>query len=357
MLVLKNRVAAARELLQRFDMDAILISDMKDIRYLSGFTGSEGLLLVGGDEMSLLIDFRYTSQAKAETTGCTVIEFREKKNTLASVISEQHIKSLGVQAEKVSVSFYNELVVHLSTIRFVLLGAEVALLRIIKDSREIEYLEKTAKLASKALLDIVQTLKPGDRERDIALRLEFAMRTAGADDTAFDFIVASGERGALPHGRATTKEICLGELVTIDFGALLDGYNSDETVTVAIGEPNEKQRQIYQIVKDAHDKALDAVRPGVTFQRLDSIARDHIAEKGYGDFFGHGLGHGVGLDIHEKPVVSFRNEEVVREGMVFTIEPGIYLPGWGGVRIEDLVVATPDGCRLLSAVPKDLMVL
>jgi Xaa-Pro aminopeptidase len=357
LLVLKNRVAAARELLQRFSIDAILVSDMKDIRYLSGFTGSEGLLLLAKAENFLLIDSRYTAQAKAETVGLTVYEFRDKKTALDSLLSERSLTSLGIQAERVSVSFFNDLVKHLPAVRIVQLGAEVALLRLIKDSREIESLEKTAKLASEALRNTLQSIHPGDTERDIALRLEFAMRSAGADDKAFDIIVASGERGALPHGRATSKPLCRGELVTIDFGALLDGYNSDETVTVAFGEPDEQQRKIYQIVKDAHDSAIDAVRPGVQCKDIDAVARDYIIRKGYGDYFGHGLGHGVGLDIHEKPVVSFRSEDVVLEGMVFTIEPGVYLPGWGGVRIEDMVVATSDGCRLLSRVPKDLLVL
>lgn len=357
--MLKNRVAAARELLQFFDIDAILVSDMKDIRYLSGFTGSEGLLVLAGAEIFLLVDSRYTVQAKAETqtTGLTVYEFREKKTALDSLLSEHGLMSLGIQAERVSVSFFNELVKHLPTVRLVQLGAEVTSLRVIKDSREIECLEKSAKLASDALRNTLQTIHPGDTERDIALRLEFAMRSAGADDKAFDFIVASGERGALPHGRATSKPLLRGELVTIDFGALLEGYNSDETVTVAFGEPDEQQRKIYQIVKDAHDSAIDAVRPGVRLMDIDSVAREYISQKGYGDYFGHGLGHGVGLDIHEKPVVSFRSEDVVLEGMVFTIEPGIYLPGWGGVRIEDLVVVTSDGCRLLSRVPKDLLIL
>jgi len=355
--VLKNRVAAARELLQRFDIDALLVSDMKDIRYLSEFTGSEGLLLLAGTETILLVDSRYTAQAQAETIGCTVFEYREKKTALASLLSEHGLRSLGIQAERVSVSFFNELVKNLPTVRLVQLGAEIALLRVIKDEQEITRLEKVARIASDALIDTLQTIQPGDTERDIALRLEFAMRTAGVDDKAFDFIVASGERGALPHGRATSKSLCHGELITIDFGALLDGYNSDETVTVALGEPNDQQRQIYQIVKDAHDRAFEAVRPGVRFKDIDSVAREYITQKGYGDYFGHGLGHGVGLDVHEKPVLSFRSEDVVHEGMVFTIEPGIYLPGWGGVRIEDLVVATSDGCRLLSRVPKDLMVL
>lgn len=355
--MLKNRVAAARELLERFEIDAILVSDLKDVRYLTGFSGSEGLLLVSAAEVTLLVDSRYTVQAKNETTGCTVVEFREKQTALETIVSGQGVTTLGIQAERVTVSFYNELRKHLPAVRIVQMGADLALLRVVKDPREIACLDNVAGIASEALLDILQTIKPGDTEKDIALRLEFAMRMAGADDKSFDSIVASGERGALPHGKATGKSIAHGEMITIDFGALLDGYNSDETVTVAFGDPDETQRKIYQIVKDAHDKAIDAVRPGARFKDLDSVARGHISQKGYGDYFGHGLGHGVGLDVHEKPVVSFRSEDVVREGMVFTIEPGIYIPGWGGVRIEDLVVATPDGCRLLSRIPKDLMIL
>jgi Xaa-Pro aminopeptidase len=161
----------------------------------------------------------------------------------------------------------------------------------------------------------------------------------------------------LPHGKASEKKILSGELVTIDFGAVYKGYNSDETVTVSVGEPDKRQREIYQIVKDAHDLALEFLRPGVTCKEIDAKARDHIEGKGLGRYFGHGLGHGVGIDIHEKPVISFRSETVVEEGMVFTIEPGIYLPGWGGVRIEDTVCVTGDGCRVMTKVCKDLLVL
>jgi Xaa-Pro aminopeptidase len=181
------------------------------------------------------------------------------------------------------------------------------------------------------------------------------MRERGADDRSFDFIVASGERGALPHGRASTKVLQRGELVTFDFGAVWDGYCSDETVTVSLGPPDSRQREIYRIVKEAHDLAIEAVRPGVPLRQLDGIARHYIDEAGYGNHFGHGLGHGVGLQIHEGPVVSPRSEAVAEEGMVFTIEPGIYVPGWGGVRIEDMVEVTADGCRVLTAVPKELI--
>lgn len=355
--MLKNRVAAAREFLQSFAVDAILVSDMKDIRYLTGFTGSEALLLLGGAEIFLLTDSRYTTQAETETSGCAVVEIKEKKAALAALAASEHFGSIGFQTERVSVSLHNELLQQMPDVRFAPMGAELASLRIIKDVQEIECLAKTAKLASEAFLGMLETIEPAGTEKDVSLRLEFALRTAGADDKAFDFIVASGHRGALPHGRATSKTLCRGELVTIDFGAVVDGYNSDETATIAIGKPDAKQREIYQIVKDAHDMALDAIRPGVKFCDIDLVARDYIARKGYGDYFGHGLGHGVGLDVHEKPVVSFRNEDVVQEGMVFTIEPGIYLPGWGGVRIEDMVFATADGCRLLTHVPKDLTVV
>jgi len=161
----------------------------------------------------------------------------------------------------------------------------------------------------------------------------------------------------MPHGKASDKVIEEGELVTIDFGAVYHGYHSDETVTVAVGSADTRQREIYNIVKIAHDMAMEAVRPGVSLKSLDDIARGYIADKGYGDYFGHGLGHGVGLEVHEKPVVSFRSDKNAEEGMVFTIEPGIYIPGWGGVRIEDTVVVTGDGCRLLTAVPKDLLIV
>lgn len=183
------------------------------------------------------------------------------------------------------------------------------------------------------------------------------MKNAGAEEKAFDFIVASGTRGALPHGKASDKIIAAGELVTIDFGAVYKGYFSDETVTFAVGRTDPRQEQIYSIVKDAHDLAMAAVKPGITFKALDALARDYITEAGFGSNFGHGLGHGVGLEVHESPTVSFRNDGVVEEGMVFTIEPGIYIPGWGGVRIEDTVAVTVDGCDVLTKVPKVLQVV
>jgi Xaa-Pro aminopeptidase len=357
MHVLINRLAAARAFLQRFGVDSILFTDLRDVRYLSGFTGSEGALLLGEDEVFLFIDSRYTTQAANEAGGCTIVEFRDKATAIASQVKEIGAGSIGFQGEHVSFSFHNDMLHVLPGLPLVALGPEIAALRSVKDCDEIEILTKTAAIASESFGDVVSMIRPGISEKDLALRLELALRTRGADGKSFDFIVVSGERGALPHGRASEKMLSYGELVTVDFGAILDGYASDETVTIAVGRIDERQREIYQIVKDAHDIAIEAVRPGVALKHLDAVARDYISDKGFGDFFRHGLGHGVGLDVHEKPVVSYRSEGEVLEGMVFTIEPGIYLPGWGGVRIEDTVCVTSDGCLLLTKVSKDLLIL
>ena len=264
---------------------------------------------------------------------------------------------VGIESEQMSVAFFNSLAGCLHDCELVPVGRELDDLRLVKDAEELSILGRSAEIASSSFLAILDKITPGAIERDIALALEFTMKGAGADEKSFDFIVASGLRGALPHGKASGKTIDKGDLVTIDFGVLYQGYHSDETVTLAVGKPDARQKKIYGIVKDAHDRAIAAVRPGVTLKELDVMARGHIEAKGYGSYFGHGLGHGVGLEVHEKPVVSYKSDGVVEEGMVFTIEPGIYIPGWGGVRIEDTVVVTHDGCSLLTRVPKDLLIL
>lgn len=355
--MLKDRVVKARGYLQKHDVDAIVFFNMSNVRYLSGFTGSDGAVLLGRESAWFLTDSRYTTQASLEVTDCPTVEYRVKLEGIAELASGEGFRRIGFEAEHTTVAVLNALSARLPDVDFVQIGEELSQLRILKDAEELDLLDRTACIASEALVATLAILKPGTIEREFALELEFAMRRAGADDKSFDFIVASGERGALPHGRASSKEIGRGELVTIDFGAVFAGYHSDETVTVAIGEPDARQREIYGIVKEAHDRALAAVKPGVEFRELDRIARGFIEEKGFGAYFGHGLGHGVGLDVHEKPVVSPRGEGVVEEGMVFTIEPGIYIPGWGGVRIEDTVAVTGDGYRLLTRVPKELIVL
>lgn len=355
--MLKNRVSSAREYLERFGVEAIVFLGLPNIRYLAGFTGSDGALILGKEKEWFLTDSRYTTQASLEVAEAGVIEYRIKTEGIAALLTAESVKKAGFEAEQTTVALWQALTEALPDVELIPIGAELDDLRIRKDPEELRSLAGSADIASQALLDILDSIRPGVPEREVALALEFAMKRAGAQEKSFDFIVASGPRGALPHGKASDKKIQAGELVTLDFGAIYRGYHSDETVTVAVGTPDNRQKEIYSIVRDAHDKALEAVKPGISLKELDGIARRHIEAKGYGNYFGHGLGHGVGLEVHEKPTVSFRGEQSAWEGMVFTIEPGIYIPDWGGVRIEDTVVVTQEGCRLLTSVSKELMIL
>ena len=355
--MLNNRVSSARGYLERLGVEVIIFLGLPNIRYLAGFTGSDGALILGKEKGWFLTDSRYTTQASLEIAEAGIVEYRIKTEGIAALLTAESVKRAGFEAEQTTVAFLQALSAALPDLELIPIGAELDDLRIRKDPEELRSLAGSAEIASQALLGILDLIKPGVPEREVALALEFAMKRAGAQEKSFDFIVASGPRGALPHGKASDKAIQTGELVTIDFGAVYQGYHSDETVTVVIGSPDSRQKEIYSIVKDAHDKALEAVKPGISLKELDNIARRYIEAKGYGNYFGHGLGHGVGLEVHEKPTVSFRSEQTAGEGMVFTIEPGIYIPDWGGVRIEDTVVVTQDGCRLLTSVPKELMIL
>jgi len=355
--MLKSRRSHLVRFFEDYSLDCILFANLRNIRYLCGFRGSEGALLLTRDAGWFLCDSRYTTQASAEVGEAEVLEFTSKQETLAALVREQGFSRIGFEAAHTTVAFFTTLSSALAGHELVPLGAELDDIRSCKDADELQRLSDVAALSSAALMAIRPLLKPGTRETEIALELELEMRRRGADGRAFDFIVASGVRGSMPHGAASGKVLQAGELVTIDFGAMKDGYHSDETVTVAIGDPDGRQRAIHEIVRTAHDLAIAAVRPGIPCKELDAVARDYIRERGYGDYFGHGLGHGVGLDIHEKPVLSPRGDAVAAEGMVFTIEPGIYIPGFGGVRIEDTVAVTGDGCRVLTAAPKELFIL
>lgn len=354
-VMLKDRRAQLLPLFSQYRLDALLIESGPNLRYLTGFSGSKGALVLTPEEGWFICDSRYTVQAADEVPGLVLLERNQSDEALAELQAAKGWQRLGFESVFTSFSVYRKLQERLSPLELIPLENGLDSLRIRKDRYELAALEQVAQLASKALLACLPKLRPGMRETDFALMLEYEMRLNGAEGRAFDFIVASGERGAMPHGRASEKMLVDGELVTIDFGALCNGYHSDETVTVALGSCDERQRDVYEIVRTAHDRAIAAVRPGMTCKALDAVAREYIAACGYADYFGHGLGHGVGLEIHEKPTVSFRSEVVLEEGMVLTIEPGIYIPGWGGVRIEDTVAVTADGCRVLTAVPKQLL--
>ena len=356
--MLKTRIDRLKRFFDEYSLNALLLTDLRNIRYLCGFSGSEGVLLVSRDNAWFLCDSRYTAQAAEEVQGAEVRECGAVRiDTVASLANEFRLNRIGFEAAHTTVSAFRRMSEKLSGIELVEIGSRLDKIRICKDHTEIEQLKSVASLSSLALASVLSDIKPGVREVEIALALELEMRRRGAEGKAFDFIVASGERGAMPHGRASDKLIQSGELVTIDFGALKDGYHSDETVTVACGQPGIRAREIHAIVKSAHDLAIDAVKPGISCKDLDEVARSYICDKGYGDYFGHGLGHGIGMEIHEIPTLSPRSSAVLEEGMAITIEPGIYIPGFGGVRIEDTVIVTGCGCEVITSADKQLLIL
>jgi Xaa-Pro aminopeptidase len=264
---------------------------------------------------------------------------------------------IGLEAEFVTLSLQEKLKDLLPQATFKSTEKLVESLSISKDADEIKKIKKAVKISEKAYNEILSLIKPGVKEKDIALELEYQMRSLGAEASAFDIIVASGQRSSMPHGVASDKKLRKGDFITIDFGCFFKGYTSDITRTVVLGKANAKQKEVYDIVLKAQVAACKAVKPGLACSRLDGVARDIIMKAGYGDYFGHGLGHGIGLIVHDGPIMNARSVETLRANMVVTIEPGIYIPNWGGVRIEDDVVVTATGGQILSKLPKELIEL
>ncbi len=339
-------------LLGAHNLDALVLCQVENLRYLCGFSGSDGALVVTADKLVFMTDSRYTTQAEAEVSADLICEYKTKVDGIIAQLQKTGVEHVGFEAS-LAFGFFRELQDKGGTgWQWRHLRDELQILRLHKSADEISCMTSAAELHVAALSEVEGLVRSGVREKDVALALEFALRRLGAEEKAFDIIVASGPRGAMPHGVASDRIIAEGELVTIDFGCRLAGYHSDETVTLALGQVPDKLRTIFDVVLEAHDRALAAVAPGVALAELDRVARDHIKAHGYADYFGHGLGHGVGLEVHEAPTVSPRSQAFAEAGMVFTIEPGIYLPGVGGVRIEDMVLVTAGGHQTMTKIPK-----
>ena len=352
--MIENRTRGVRQLLDRLGLTGFLFTSLPNIRYLCGFTGTDGALVVTPQEAVFLTDSRYTVQARFQVSVGEVREYTRKLEGVIDCLRGCGASRVGFEADTLAFATVERLKEKGgAAVEWVPVSAELQGLRAAKDADELSAIEEAARLNAEAFEEIVPMMRPGAVEREVALALEYALKRRGGEEKAFDFIVASGLRGAMPHGVASERVIQKGELVTIDFGTRVKGYHSDDTVTVAIGDVPPRLREIYALVLSAHDRALEQVRPGLPLKELDGVARRHINECGYGDFFGHGLGHGVGLEIHESPTVSSRSEEIAAEGMVITIEPGIYVPDLGGVRIEDMVLVPASGHRRLTRIPKD----
>jgi Xaa-Pro aminopeptidase len=351
-----NRLKNLRQKMQTKGIDAYFSIVPENRRYLSGFTGSAGSLLILPEQAFLLSDFRYIEQANQETTEFKVIK---TTNNMFATIAElsSGAKRLGFEGDYLNFMDYCRLQEALPQTELISLPNLINDLRSIKDPTEISLIRTAVEIADKAWASMLNQLEIGQTEEEIALELEFIMRRAGASGTSFDFIVASGRRSALPHGRASSKKIQKGEFITVDFGAVYQGYCSDITRTVIMGEPDERQKEIYELVLAANYAGIKAVKPGLKGKEVDAVARNIIEKAGYGEFFGHGLGHSVGLSVHEGPNLNMREERTLEPGMIVTIEPGIYIPDWGGVRIEDMVLITEQGCEVLTCSLKGLTVI
>ncbi len=328
-------------------------SDRANLRYLTGFTGSFGILIVG-EESLFATDSRYTEQAGKEVAGLQVEEVKGRWLVwLAERLAALGLRKVGIGAPRTSLHTYQELGRLAPGIELVPQKGLVEELRRVKSREEVARISEAARLTDEGLRWIVDRLAPGRRERDVALDLEVWYRRSGADGVAFELIVAAGPGSAMPHYRPGERKIARGDVVLFDVGVQLEGYCSDLTRVVAVGSPDAEVREVYRVVLEANRAGLEAVRAGQAGKDVDGVARDVIARVGYGDRFGHGLGHGVGLEVHEAPGVGPASEDTLAAGHVITVEPGIYLPGRFGIRIEDLVAVTEDGAQVLSAFPKD----
>jgi len=333
------------------ELDRMLVTDLVNIRYLSGFTGTNGACVCGPGVRLFFTDFRYTDRAEEEVEGWETVTLA---NDWLGGIAEHLQGRVGFEDDHMAVRMLEKLKEKLPEgVDTVAAGGRVEELRRVKDSEELALIEEASKLADEALRWSAEQGLVGRSEREVARAFEARIRELGGDPS-FPAIVAGGPNGALPHAEPGEREIGSGELVVFDMGAAIDGYCSDGTRTFATGDPGEEAIAIYEVVREAQQTSLDAIKAGVTGEDVDKIARKVIDAAGHGDRFGHGLGHGVGLELHEGPRLSLRSDDVLAPGEVVTVEPGIYLPGRLGVRIEDLVVVTDDGIRNLSSLPKEM---
>lgn len=352
---MQPRLKLLRSYMAEQELDGLVISKPVNRRYFSGFAGTAGLLLITEKKAQLITDFRYIEQAGKQAKGFEIVRHGKSiYETVNHLIGELHVKRIGFEADHVSFETYELLSKTLASAA--LAPIKLDQLREQKDSDEIVLIKRAVAIADTAFSHILSLIRAGMSELDVAFELESTMRKLGSERPAFATIVASGARSAMPHGIASDKLLEPGDFVTMDFGAVYQGYHSDMTRTVVIGRATDRQKDLYQTVLSAQLAGLTAVRASRLCREVDAAARDIIAAAGFGEYFGHGLGHCVGLAIHEEPRLSPANEfGVLAENMVVTVEPGVYLPDWGGVRIEDLVVVTADGCDILTASEKQLI--
>ena len=355
---MKQRIEALQKSLAASSLDAALITSGVNIRYYSGFTSSDGILLVTQKSAYLVTDSRYTIQAKAQTKGlCEVLEagFSDQLNHIRGFLQADGCKRAAFEDAVMTVKAFQAY--QAMPVEWVAFSAEISLPRLRKSADEVENLLAAQRIADKSFLELLGRVGPGMSEMELAAELTYIGAKNGSEAPSFDPIIAAGPNGAMPHAVPGPRKLHAGDLVTVDFGCMINGYHSDTTRTFAIGKVDDFSKEIYEIVKTAQQKTLDALKSGISGIALDAVAREYITAKGYGAQFGHGLGHGVGLEIHEPPYARKDSKDTLLSGMTITIEPGIYVEGKCGVRIEDCCVVTDDGCLNLTGLTKELITI
>jgi Xaa-Pro aminopeptidase len=346
------RLTKVRCSLVEHELDAILVSQPENRRYVSGFSGSSGWLVVSAEDAVIATDFRYYEQVVREAPNFALAKIKKRfQDLLPDLLADLGILRLGFESQHVTVDQLATWSQATGDIEWVPLKGTLETIRAVKDEEEIAALRRSAALTDAAFAHLLEVIRPGMTEREAAWEIETYMRAHGASKVAFDLIVASGPNGALPHAQASDRVIHSGEPIVIDIGCILDGYCSDMTRTFCLGQPTEEYLRVWDIVRRAQEAAKAAIHAGLSGVEADTAARSLIEEAGYGENFGHGLGHGVGLAVHEKPGASPLSEDVLQAGMTLTVEPGIYLPGDFGVRIEDLVIVRDEGIEILTGSP------
>jgi Xaa-Pro aminopeptidase len=354
---LNHRIQKVRKVLIQEAQESILVTDLSNIFYLSGFRGSDGALLITPTTSVLLVDGRYGTQAKEQAAQCQVVVYPDKISGVVTALSDLGVRKLAYESGAITCELFSRLSQKTSGVEWKTVGDWFQSLRSVKEPEELKVLREANAIADASVREILEWVKPGTQEQEVANELEYRMKKKGAERASFAILVAGGERAALPHARPTDRKLKSGEMFFLDFGCTFKGYQTDQTLTIALGEPSAEMKEIYSIVKEAHDRAMDQVKAGAMTQEIDRVAREFIASKNYKEAFNHGLGHGVGIEVHEYPNLSWRSNAKLEAGMLITIEPGIYLPGIGGVRIEDTIAVTETGYEVLTGVDKELLSL
>lgn len=352
-----TRIESIIAILDELKLDAFYITHIPNIRYLTGFSGSSATVLISKKKYYFLTDFRYKEQSAEQVKGFEIIINYLADEELKKIIAKEGFRKFAFEPTHLTVHQLENLQKSFKGIKFTPVTERIEKLTMIKSPDEVEKIQKAIDITDTVFTKMLDIIKPGMKENEAAAQMTYLHRMLGADGDSFEPIVASGWRGALPHGMASDKIIEKGEMVTLDFGCVYKGFCSDMTRTISVGEPSAEMKRIYEVVKRSQQMALDAAKSGITTKELDSVSRNYIYAEGFEGKFGHGLGHGLGIEVHEMPSVSQRMDMKLPENAVVTIEPGIYVEGLGGVRIEDDILITKNGCRVLNKSTKELIIV